>query len=69
MTEVQTAHLDTITIRQNKATSSTRNAKNHQEDVTELERVNFEALGEMLRRDTFKNMKTAVSTWANTVKS
>lgn len=52
-----------------KPTSSTKNAKNHQEDVSELEIITFEVLGEVVRRGTFKNIKLAVSAWDGTVKS
>lgn len=51
-----------------KQTSSTENAKNHQEDVTELEIITMEMLGEVVRRDTFKNTNLAASAWAGTVR-
>lgn len=53
-----------------KQTSSTKNAKNHQEDGTELERITFEALGEMRFDEMlFKNIKLADWAWAGTEKS
>lgn len=52
-----------------KPTSSARKCQNHQKDVIELEVISFKALGEMVRRNTFKNMKMAVPAWAGTVKS
>lgn len=54
-----------------KPTSSTRNAtkkNNHQKDVIELEIISFKALGELVRRNTFKNIKMEVPAWAGTVK-
>lgn len=42
--------------------------KNHQKDVIELEIISFKALGELVRRNTFKNIKMEVPAWAGTVK-
>lgn len=47
----------------------TKNAKIHKGDVTELEIITFEPLGKMIRRNTFKSIKIAVSALTSTVKS
>ena len=47
----------------------TKNAKIHKGDVTELEIITFEPLGKMIRRNTFKSIKIAVSALTSAVKS